>query len=184
MELRHLRCFGVLAEELHFTSAAERLPIEQPPFSRTIKELEDDLKVMPFDRDRRGVWLTAAGAALLQGARRLLEQARENAKANAAGLRGACASYYPMARSTHNCPRIWPIAVKKSRSLKKGYPRFRWPSSCGAYVQATSRLDLHTPPDQNDIVAEPLSQDSLVIAVPARHKLLVRNPLPNAAGQA
>lgn len=91
MELRHLRCFIVLAEELHFSRAADRPHIEQPPLSRTIKEPENSLGVVLFDRDRRGIRLTAAGAVFRQDIYRLftvLEQARENTRALAAGLQG------------------------------------------------------------------------------------------------
>ncbi|WP_261540082.1 LysR family transcriptional regulator [Burkholderia multivorans] len=182
MELRHLRCFVTLAEELHFTRAAERLHIEQPPLSRAIRELEEELGVVLFDRDRRGTRLTAAGAVFLQDTRRLftlLEQARENAKAVASGLRGSLriavsdGAIDPrlsafLARCRAEEPEIEirmsevPLA-EQVRGLRSGDFTIGF---------------AHTADVGDGIVAEPIWQDPLVIAVPARHALLAHKEVP------
>jgi DNA-binding transcriptional LysR family regulator len=75
MELRHLRVFVVLAEELHFGRAAQRLAMTQPPVSLAIQQLEASVGARLFERNSRGVALTAAGHALRPRALAVLEQA-------------------------------------------------------------------------------------------------------------
>lgn len=76
MDLRQLRQFVVLATELNYRKAAERLNMTQPPLSIAIKRLEADLNVQLFERDRLGVRLTTAGSVFLGEARRLLDAAQ------------------------------------------------------------------------------------------------------------
>ncbi len=77
MELRHLRYFAAVAEDLNFTHAAARLRVAQPALSSQIQDLEHELQARLFERGRRGVQLTLAGKALYPRARALLAQAAE-----------------------------------------------------------------------------------------------------------
>ena len=75
MELRHLRYFIAVAEELNFSRAAERLNVSQPPLSRQIRDLESELNVRLFERNHQEVKLTRVGRALLARAQELMREA-------------------------------------------------------------------------------------------------------------
>jgi DNA-binding transcriptional LysR family regulator len=91
MKLHQLRYFAVLAKELHFGRAAERLGITQPPLSAAIKALEEELDVRLLLRDSKHVRLTSAGAAFLAEIEQILDRiarASETARAVEEGVRG------------------------------------------------------------------------------------------------
>jgi len=182
VELRHLRFFVVLAEELHFTRAAERLHIEQPPLSRAIKELEEELGVQLFDRNRRRTALTAAGTAFLEDTRRLftvLEQARENAKAIGSGLRGSIR----IAISDGAIDPRLSVFLARCREEEPEIEIRLSEVHLAEQLRGLRSGDFtigfaHTADVGLGIVAEPIWQDPLVIAVPARHALLAHKRVP------
>ena len=75
MELRHLRYFVAVAEQLHFRHAAEIVHVAQPALSQQIRQLEEEIGVKLLERSRHKVRLTTAGKAFYENAQRILEQA-------------------------------------------------------------------------------------------------------------
>jgi len=100
MELRHLRYFAAVAEQLSFTKAAEILNISQPPLSRQIQELEEEIGTALFVRAANRIFLTKAGEFFLAEARKILQSAEDAARATkvigdsgANSLRIGCVSF-------------------------------------------------------------------------------------------
>jgi DNA-binding transcriptional LysR family regulator len=88
MELRHLKYFIAVAEELHFGRAAKRLVMSQPPLSQQIRQLEEEIGVILLKRTKRQVVLTAAGALFLDEARKSIAQAEHAIRVAQRAARG------------------------------------------------------------------------------------------------
>ncbi len=182
MELRHLRCFLAVAEELHFARAAERLHIEQSPLSRAIKELEEDLGVKLFVRTTRSTRLTRAGKLFQEHVPRVfiaLQQARDSVKAAASGFHGQLRvalsdGITPLRFSTL-------LALCRQEEPEIEIRLFEVPLAQQIKGLHDDLYDVgfaQSDEAGDGVIAEPVWTDPLMVAVPARHPLLKYKRIP------
>jgi DNA-binding transcriptional LysR family regulator len=175
VELRHLRYFAVLADELHFGRAAERLAISQPPLSVAIRQLEDTVGARLFERNSKQVRLTPAGQALRASARKLLRQAEEaalEAREVAAGSAGRLRIGFVGAMLYRGLPQAL-------RAFQASHPAVRISlAELNSAEQITDllhdRLDLgfmHTARLPQDLASRLLLTEPFVACLPTQHAL-------------
>lgn len=119
IELRHVNYFLALAEEKHFTRAAERSGIQQPPFSRQIRDLEDMVGARLFSRAANGTFLTEAGQAFLSGVQNVpgqIQRAARDAQRAARGEVGSLRVGYTGSAAFN------PVVAATIRSFRRSYP--------------------------------------------------------------
>jgi len=119
MELRQLRYFVAVAEELHFSRAAERLHVVQPAVSEQVRKLEEELGMRLLNRTKRTVSLTEAGAGLLTQARRVLQQV-EAARLAVHNARDRAASRLSIGYTPASLPARVPRALRRLAASMKG----------------------------------------------------------------
>ena len=177
MELRHLRHFVAVAEEEHITRAAERLGMQQPPLSLSIRGLEAELGVTLFRRKPRGVALTEAGRSFLADARGILlqlEQARATTRRIARGEQGRLAAGF-----TSSAPFL-PFVPRLIRGFRDAHPLVSLTLDEGgtgelADALRAERIDVAIVrtnlSDTAGLSVHSLLDEPLIAALPAAHRL-------------
>ena len=173
MELRHLRYFVAVAEELHFRRAADRLHVAQPAISEQIRKLEQELGVRLFDRTPRSVALTVAGGALLEEARHVLRHAEvARQAAQNAGDRAT------MRLRIGYLPDSLPASVPRAlRHLAASAPRIQVDLETGRSIRLIEDLRAHRldlvvtalPAPTNGLQTTPLGAQRAVLVLPGAH---------------
>jgi DNA-binding transcriptional LysR family regulator len=182
MELRHLRCFLIVAEELHFARAAERLHIDQSPLSRTIKELEEELGARLFIRTTRSTQLTRAGRQLLEHVPRIftaLDQARDGVKSATNGFLGQLR----IALSDGVTPTRLSTLLARCREEDPEVEMRLFEVPLGLQIKGLHEdlydVGFSMAEDGGDgILVTPVWEDELMVAVPARHPVLAFKQVP------
>ncbi|MGY4432210.1 DNA-binding transcriptional LysR family regulator [Bradyrhizobium sp. F1.13.1] len=177
MELRHLRYFVAVAEELSFTRAAKRLGISQPPLSAQVRQLEKELGSQLLRRRARGVELTSAGKLLLEEARLILKQI-ETAKTSV--RRRARAETGQLIVGSAGATYFHPLIPEIIREYGKRFPDIVLMPTASNTALLIARLRTGNvdiafvrPPisDTSGLVLQPLVSEDSVVVLPKSHKL-------------
>lgn len=183
MDIRHLRYFLAVAEELHFTRAARRLFIGQPPLSQQIRQLEDEVGVALFIRGTRSVSLTEAGQAFMPHAYAALEstkKAKVAAKLAAAGELGTLRIGFTSAASFN------PVVPASISTFREAYPEIDLvlKEECSSILFSeleSQNLDIAflRPSDsqREKLTGYEFLTEPLCVALPATHRLGGRSTL-------
>lgn len=177
MELRHIRYFLAVAEEGNFTRAAARLGISQPPLSQQIHDLEGEVGTPLFHRVPHGAELTEAGKVFLAAVRAMPEQAADairDARRAARGERGVLRVGFTATAALN------PLVPRLLRTFRRRYPDVELilneSNSIGliaALRRGETEIALLRPAaiDGKDLHGEPLTDEEMIIALPAAHPL-------------
>jgi DNA-binding transcriptional LysR family regulator len=180
MELRHLRYFLALAEELSFTRAAERVGIAQPPFSQQIRALEQEMGVRLVDRTPRRVVLTEAGTVFAERARFILSRVGEAVVVTqqiGRGLSGHICVGFTESGCFH------PAVTRTLLEFRQAYPALhvtlqenKSTNLVAMIREGTVDAAFIRPPFEADEVVAytPLLHEKMVVAVPRGHRLASR----------
>lgn len=176
IELRQLRHFVTVAEELSFSRAADKLHMSQPPLSVSVRNLEEQVGTLLIDRSRHHVRLTAAGQVFLEDARRVLLQvpaAAERARRAAQGLEGQLGLSFVPSAALDLLPAIF-------KRFQRDYPTVHLQVTAETtrrqienLRRGTVDLSLVVGPlqDATDLAMVDLQQQRFVVAVPRGHAL-------------
>ncbi len=178
MDLKQLRYFAALAQELSFTKAARRLHVSQPPLSFQIANLESELGARLFHRTSRSVALSEAGRALLPHALAVLEridEARQDVRRVASGLEG----WVKVGLAGSHFLGPFPQFIKQFRERRPGVEVVLEEMKPADQLQALrdGRVDLsisRTPVDDGQLASRLLWREPVVAALPRQHRLAGR----------
>jgi len=178
MELRHLRYFVAVAEQLHFRHAAEIVHVAQPALSQQIKQLEEEIGVRLFERSRHKVRLTPAGKSFYDNARSILDQA-DLAAVKARKVESGDAGTIRVGFVSTAAIRVLPGGLKK---LKKQAPSAEVELNelaageqiDGLYREQLDIAFVHAQLSQDVFKTKVVARDRLIVAVPGSCKLADR----------